>query len=173
MTLPKNLAYSIRFPARMRKDNDIWPTTSLYSMTIQTERSSTNFYVDEGFTTIQNAMAKAFIINMSQTGTQIDHIEVQRFPSSKKIKPSYLDHAITISTGSLMLMIGLCFIFMNTVRFVTFEKEKQLKETMKIMGLASWMHYLGWFIRTLIMLSISMALITVFLTVSDIHTILK
>lgn len=55
---------------------------------------------------------------------------------------------------------------MNSVRFISIEKEKQLKEAMKIMGLASWMHYLSWFIRTLIMLSISMLFISLLLTVS-------
>lgn len=65
----------------------------------------------------------------------------------------------------VFLMLLLCFGFMNTVRLVSIEKEKQLKEAMKIMGLSSWVHYLGWFIRTTIMLTITMGLTTALLTV--------
>lgn len=91
---------------------------------------------------------------------------MRRLPSPEHTVdvPAHALRAIT----PLLFMIVLCFVFMNTVRFVSIEKEKQLKVAMKIMGLTSWMHYLGWFIRTVIMLSISMIIISILLTVKHI-----
>lgn len=88
---------------------------------------------------------------------------MNRFPY-----PQYQDNPFVSQMGFLLplfFLLSLNYTFMNTVRFISIEKEKQLKEAMKIMGLANWMHYLSWFIRTLIMLLISMVLVTLLLTV--------
>ena len=44
---------------------------------------------------------------------------------------------------------------------ITVEKEKQLKESMKIMGLPSWLHWTAWFtqIMLLLVLSITVAVL--------------
>lgn len=129
-------------------------------------RYNEDVYLDEGFLAVQNSIAKAFL-NAIPKGSSLNvtmpQINVQRFP-----KPSRHDEFAAVSLRELIptfLMLLLCFAFMNTVRLVSIEKEKQLKEAMKIMGLSSWIHYLGWFIRTTIMLSITMVLITALLTV--------
>lgn len=125
-------------------------------------------YYKEGFLAIQNAIAKAFIMIKNTT---MPDIEMRRFPTPK--------HVINIFASEFQVLMPLFFLlslnytFMNTVRFISIEKEKQLKEAMKIMGLASWMHYLSWFVRTLIMLTTSMLFITILLTVKifDCHLI--
>lgn len=172
-TIPKNLAYSLRFPAELRSQRFSvgrhWDTTILYEIYTDTTRllrSRGEHYHREGFLTIQNAIAKAFfnlIPKDSSSNIEMPQIRVQRFPS-----PAFdFDHAATSlrELTPIFLMLVLCFAFMNTVRLVTAEKEKQLKEAMKIMGLSSWTHYLGWFVRTALMLSITMTLITALLTV--------
>lgn len=123
-------------------------------------------YYKEGFLAIQNSIATAFI-EMHQSGSEkptTPEILLNRFPY-----PGYLKNILMSNINTLMqifLLISLNYTFMNTVRFISIEKEKQLKEAMKIMGLASWMHYLSWFIRTIFMLSISMILITILIKVN-------
>lgn len=122
-------------------------------------------YYKEGFLAIQNAINKAFIAKKNAT-VAIPEIRMQRFPA-----PTYTRNLASIAPWliPLFFLVGFNYTFMNTIRFMTIEKEKQLKEAMKIMGLTSWMHYLSWFIRTIIMLLISMVLITFLLTVNNFY----
>lgn len=120
-------------------------------------------YRNEGFLAIQNAIAKT-LITRNDASISIPEIQVQRFP-----KPSNSRIGITKYLPwvlPLFLLISINYTFMNTIRFIVMEKEKQLKETMRIMGLANWMHYLTWFIRTIILLFISFLVITILLKVS-------
>lgn len=146
-----------------------WETSILYRMYTDSHRFNWNYvdrYQEEEFIVIQNAIGKTFfnvIPKASSSNVTMPNIRLKCFPMPQY----YTDHA-AVSLRELtpiFLMLVLCFAFMNTVRLVSIEKEKQLKEAMKIMGLSSWIHYLGWFIRTAIMLSISMVLITALLTV--------
>lgn len=165
--MPKHLDYSLRFPAELRKMYGHWQTTVLYTIYTDQSRYTREHdeqYQNEGFLTIQNAIAKAFFNSIPKTtNVTMPQIRVQRFP----MPMNYFDRsaiAFRELTPTFLLLL-LCFGFMNTVRLVSIEKERQLKESMKIMGLSSWIHYLGWFIRTTIMLSITMTLIVALLTV--------
>lgn len=167
----------MRLPAELRYNYGHWQTTILY--TIYTEQSRHAWereetYQDEDFLTIQNAIAKAFFhaipkASSAPANVTMPSIRIQRLPTPM----NYFDRNATPFRELLpiFLLLLLCFGFMNTVRLVSIEKEKQLKEAMKIMGLSSWIHYLGWFIRTTIMLSITMTLITVLLTVEKKNSI--
>lgn len=169
VTLPKHLAYSLRFPAELRYESSgHWQTTTLYTDITRYIREHEDSYLNEEFLTIQNAIAKAFFnaipkASSSPVNVTMPQIRMKRFPmpSSRSERAATSLRILT----PIFLMLLLCFGFMNTVRLVAIEKEKQLKEAMKIMGLSSWIHYLGWFIRTTIMLAITMALITALLTV--------
>lgn len=48
---------------------------------------------------------------------------------------------------------------------VAMERESQMKETMKIMGLTSCLYWLAWFAKCLLMLSLPLAFMVLFLTV--------
>lgn len=120
-------------------------------------------YYKEGFVAIQNAIANAFV---GMNNASMPEIRTQRFPTPKHLRNVFASDFQFLMP--LFFLMSLNYTFMNTVRFISIEKEKQLKEAMKIMGLANWMHYLSWFIRTLIMLFISMTLITILLTVNKI-----
>lgn len=163
--IPKKLAYSLRFPAVLRMESQRhWQTHLIYSFGAHISNYVSNrrdAYYEEGFLAIQNAIAGAYV-NIT-TNTSMPNIHMQRLP----VPRHFVD--VTAHTFRAMMplffMIVLWFVFINTVRVISMEKEKQLKEAMKIMGLTNWMHYLGWFIRTLIMLSIIMAIISILLTV--------
>lgn len=120
----------------------------------------------KSFLPIQNAIARAFVDILS--GDSIDkkmpQIEMQKFPTPSRDVHPFMHNKIHFIVA-IAFFFGFCFAFQNTVRFISVEKEKQLKETMKIMGLANWMHYLSWFVRTIIMLMIPMTAVAALLTV--------
>lgn len=120
-------------------------------------------YYKEGFLAIQNAIAKAFIIE-TNSSIHIPEIQAKRFPTPSNKRNNLTTYSPWLV--SLFFLISFNYSFMNAIRFIVIEKEKQLKETMRIMGLANWMHYLSWFIRTIIMQLIPFVLIIILLTVT-------
>lgn len=63
-------------------------------------------------------------------------------------------------------MLSFVYPTINTVRFIAIEKEKQLKEAMKIMGLPNWLHWTGWFVKTMIFMTISISIVVALFKVS-------
>lgn len=66
----------------------------------------------------------------------------------------------------LIILIAFFYTCINTVKYITIEKERQLKEAMKIMGLSNWLHWTAWFVRCLLLLLITISLVTLLMTVS-------
>lgn len=65
-----------------------------------------------------------------------------------------------------MIMLSFVYPAVNTVKFITQEKEHQLKEAMKIVGVANWLQWCAWFVRSMICQLISSVLIIIMLTFS-------
>lgn len=65
----------------------------------------------------------------------------------------------------IIIMLSFVYTCINTVKAVTAEKEKQLKEAMKIMGLPNWLHWTAWFLKSLSYLLVSIILMVVLLKV--------
>lgn len=96
-------------------------------------------YYKEGFLAIQNAVARAYL-NASNSTNQMPDIAVNRFPFPQF---TYNVHwTILQMIVPLFVLFGFNYSFSNAVRFIAIEKERQLKEAMKIMGLPSWLHWL-------------------------------
>lgn len=125
---------------------------------------STPSYYKEGFLTIQNAIARQFIKMSNSLANPMPDIKLKRFPYPSFILDPFLQQMQSIAP--LFFLFFFNYTFMNTIRFISNEKEKQLKESMKIMGLPMWIHWFSWFVRTIIMLSISMIGIALLLKVS-------
>jgi uncharacterized membrane protein len=64
-----------------------------------------------------------------------------------------------------MLISNVCYLL--SLKFITTEKEKQLKEAMKIMGLANWLHWTAWFVKCILFLIVTITCMVVLLTVSS------
>lgn len=91
-------------------------------------------------------------------------IEMQRFPY-----PDWTDDPLLVALESfvgLILLLSFNYSAINIIKSVTIEKERQIKEAMKIMGLPNWLHWIAWFLKAFIFLLISIILITILLTVS-------
>lgn len=89
---------------------------------------------------------------------------MQRFPY-----PGWTDDPLLVALESfvgLMLLLSFNYSSINIIKSVTIEKERQIKEAMKIMGLPNWLHWMAWFLKAFVFLLISIILITILLTVA-------
>lgn len=168
--LPKKLQYALRFPNKLRRSYGAnWQTNMIFpigSMNTPREKYSSTggspSYRDEGFLWIQNTIAEAILRN-SNKAVKMPFIQMQRFPY-----PPYIEDSFLTAYGIFVAyLIFLSFIYpcVNIVRYIAVEKEKQLKEAMKIMGLPNWLHWLGWFIKAFIYMLVIITIITILLKV--------
>uniref|UniRef100_A0A182WCA7 ABC transporter domain-containing protein n=1 Tax=Anopheles minimus TaxID=112268 RepID=A0A182WCA7_9DIPT len=166
-----NLTFSVRFPAELRDDEfqfSNWVTNMLvvpFSPRLRNpelDDGGSPSYYNEGFLGIQGAISRA-LLERRLAGVVLPTVHVQRYPY-----PPYYDDAILEALQQLLaLIIVISFFYtcINTVKYITIEKEKQLKEAMKIMGLSNWLHWSAWFVKCLILLTVSLSLITILLCV--------
>ncbi|XP_030379886.1 ATP-binding cassette sub-family A member 3 isoform X2 [Scaptodrosophila lebanonensis] len=172
--LPKKFHYAIRFPAESRTASYniglTWLTMRLFpiiDLTGPRNPSSDDGglpvgYLREGFLPVQHALTMAYLRQMSGNAT-LPEVVMQRYPY-----PQYISDPLLEGLASIMsLIILLSFIYPCTyiTKYITGEKEKQLKEVMKIMGLNNWIHWTAWFVKSFIMLTISAVLIALFLKI--------
>lgn len=128
------------------------------------------FYFQEGFLAVQDAIARSFTQlkcieekEKCENGT-LPAIKMQRYPY-----PPYIYDVLLQGLESIVsFFILLSFIYptINTVRFIAIEKERQLKEAMKIMGLSNWLHWTSWFLRTMMLMIVTITFIVTLLKVN-------
>ncbi|XP_031346756.1 ATP-binding cassette sub-family A member 3-like isoform X2 [Photinus pyralis] len=124
-------------------------------------------YRDEGFLMLQEQLSLSVINHYKETinGTSYNRsstpIFMQRFPYPKYTTDLLLS-SLDIFIG-IVFMVSFVYPCINTVRIIATEKEKQLKEAMKIMGLPNWLHWTAWFCKSLIMMLISLILMVALL----------
>lgn len=144
-------------------DQCTWQTNRLFSVDPFADQATDKYY-NQGFLTIQNAITKASIKKYSPS-VSIPKIFVQKFPKLARTGNTFID--VVPILIPIFFLISFNYAFINSVRYIANEKEKQLKEAMKIMGLATWMQHLSWFIRTMTMLLIPIVIITAAFTVQS------
>lgn len=123
------------------------------------------FYNREGFLAIQEAITQAYI--KSFTDDTVPTIKMQRYPYPKYIFDILLEGLEAIVP--FVIMLSFVYPAINTVKFIATEKEKQLKEAMKIMGLPNWLHWMGWFVKSMTFMTISISMIVCLLKVMYCH----
>ncbi|CRK89801.1 CLUMA_CG003438, isoform A [Clunio marinus] len=175
--LPAEITYALRFPAELRTDNELqqqfagfaynWGTNFKFGseFTIGPRNPSFNDggappgYINQGFIQIQNAIDKQIIHETSNlTLEDLPKLFIRRFPY-----PSYvLDIVGFILEFALpsLFLIGFLYNNINIIKYITIEKELQLKEAMKIMGLPSYMHWIAWFTKCMIFQLVIISIIT-------------
>ncbi|KAF2894183.1 hypothetical protein ILUMI_11990 [Ignelater luminosus] len=177
---PSFLNVTIRFPAEISASpyyisSTTWMTETLFPI-FQTNGPRDEYsshggypgYFQYGFLTIQKLLSYSIINTLKKQVHKQDFnyssvpMLMQRFPNAR-----YTDDGIIFIFQFLIptfIMLSFLYTCVSTVKVITIEKERQLKETMKIMGLPGWLHWTAWFIKTFILLLISVALMTVFMT---------
>lgn len=163
--LPKKLSYALRFPNELRipsRQVRTWLTNTFHPLSLEpryTERHDGGIpsYSGEGFLTIQNAIARAFVKLHSDREIPILFLQRLPIPSFKELQ-SKMHHFYIIA--------GFLYMFVSMVIAIVTEKEKQLAEAMKIMGLTQMLQWMAWFLKSMITLSISISLAVLLLSVS-------
>ncbi|ETN61053.1 ATP-binding cassette sub-family A member 3 [Anopheles darlingi] len=173
--LPEQLIVNLRFPSEMRtamlpgasfwaswQTFSIFPRYQMYggrAVNVSDGGYPANYYA-EGFASLQNAISWA--VHELRGGTVGSSVLLRRFPY-----PPFYDDPLLFGLESLfpvIIMIAFFYSCINTVKFIALEKERQLKESMKVMGLSGWIHWAAWFVRTFLLMSLSIILVTVLLT---------
>uniref|UniRef100_A0A673NB84 ATP-binding cassette sub-family A member 3-like n=1 Tax=Sinocyclocheilus rhinocerous TaxID=307959 RepID=A0A673NB84_9TELE len=120
-------------------------------------------YYREGFLQVQHAVDRAIMkaYNSTAAAALLKRAQVllSRFPY-----PAFIyDVFILAIQNQLPLLLVLSFTYssLNIVRAVVQEKERKLKEYMRMMGLSNWLHWSAWFLMFFLFLSISIFFVTV------------
>ncbi|KAH1183577.1 phospholipid-transporting ATPase ABCA3 [Mauremys mutica] len=119
-------------------------------------------YIREGFLAVQHAVDRAIIqyhANASATRLLEEFtVAVQRFPY-----PPYVNDLFLLAIQNqlpLLLMLSFTYTSLNIVRAIVHEKEKKLKEYMRMMGLSNWLHWSAWFLMFFLFLLVSIFFVT-------------
>ncbi|XP_060570838.1 phospholipid-transporting ATPase ABCA3-like isoform X2 [Ruditapes philippinarum] len=163
---PDTLDYKLRVTLRKgQEDEDRWRTANTYqffSTFGYRNNESTGgepYYYETGFLALQYFIDKAFIEKHS--ANSMANIEVG---VKKMLYPPFLQDVLaTVLQTNLPLFLVLGFI-LNALQMsmnIAYEKEKKLKESMKMMGLKTSIYWLSWFVKNLIYL----VLVCIFYTI--------
>uniref|UniRef100_A0A8C9SU04 ATP binding cassette subfamily A member 3 n=1 Tax=Scleropages formosus TaxID=113540 RepID=A0A8C9SU04_SCLFO len=184
--LPLQVSYHLRFkysprnaPARekveLNPNNDLdWHTLSLFPLfqlpgprEQHDPRGGTPGYYREGFLAVQHAVDRAIMrAYNSKAATALlaqTRVVMSRFP----YPPFIYDVFILAIQNQLPLLLVLSFTYtsLNIVRAVVQEKERKLKEYMKMMGLSNGLHWGAWFLMFFLFLSVSVFFVTLLLCI--------
>uniref|UniRef100_A0A665VH83 ABC transporter domain-containing protein n=1 Tax=Echeneis naucrates TaxID=173247 RepID=A0A665VH83_ECHNA len=184
--LPLKVSYHLRFSftprcappkekSELNPNSDLdWHTLSLYPLfqlpgprEQYDKEGGTPGYYREGFLAVQHAVDRAIMHSYNRTAAasllrQI-RVVLSRFP----YPPFIYDVFILAIQNQLPLVLVLSFTYtsLNIVRAVVQEKERKLKEYMRMMGLSNWLHWSAWFLMFFLFLSISVFFVTLLLCI--------
>ncbi|CAB3224165.1 unnamed protein product [Arctia plantaginis] len=177
--LPKsNLSYSIRFPERPRLNSFYgvggrhWRTDLVFPsfelpgprFPFSWEGGNDPGYVNELFIPLQHAISMELISKMTgQNMRSLYTINIERYPHP----PYWEDQSLSVLKilFPMFILLSCSYTAINIVRAIVVEKELQLKETMKIMGLPTWLHWTAWFCKQFIFQLVIAIVMIIFLKV--------
>ncbi|XP_039428799.1 phospholipid-transporting ATPase ABCA3-like [Culex pipiens pallens] len=172
-TLPEKLTFALRFPGELRTSfSNVFPNWETRLLMVPfspqlrfpyTDAGGYPEYYNEDFLNVQTAISKSIIVEFN-ANVELPEVYINRYP----YPPYYDDPILQAMEQLLSLIILLSFFYpcVVMVKHITMEKEKQLKEAMKIMGLPNWLHWSAWFVKNILLLIISISLITILICVT-------
>ncbi|ESO00555.1 hypothetical protein HELRODRAFT_82844 [Helobdella robusta] len=116
-------------------------------------------YLVNGFLVLQRALDASIIKELGGNEN-----EMKTF-LKKYAYPPYLSDVFTFILSTqfpFIVMLSFIVISPTICSEITAEKEKKLKEAMKLMGLKVWLNWLAWFLKYLIFMILSVGLMTLF-----------
>lgn len=158
---PKHLDYVIR-PFEKYVN---WETRALFNSIPQyIPDYGSSYYINKGFIAVQMALDISFIEMTSNKDLPVTLV-MQEFPY-----PPYLNDAgaadMFLYILPLITIFSFVFLCPAVLKRVVEEKSTGIKELMKMMGLKSWMLWLGWFLHAFIANCVSIFIITFFMKVT-------
>lgn len=157
-TLPKITSYKIRMNSSFTH-NTIYTQDRFYRYE-PSNCIGCNTYFTYGFIYLQDLLENA-IVTMKTNRTQ-------RFGKSAQMTPypCYIEDRFVRAisrTLPLFLVISWIYTVSMTVKDIVYEKEKRLKEFMRVMGLSNVTHWLAWFITAFASMFLIIVLLAIIL----------
>uniref|UniRef100_A0A8C3SYF5 ATP binding cassette subfamily A member 3 n=1 Tax=Chelydra serpentina TaxID=8475 RepID=A0A8C3SYF5_CHESE len=166
---PRNAPWSEQTGLNPNLDRD-WHTSYLFPLfqlpgprEAKFSDGGTPGYIREGFLAVQHAVDRAIMQYHANTSATLllegVTVAVRRFSY-----PPYVNDLFLLAIQNqlpLLLMLSFTYTSLNIVRAVVHEKEKKLKEYMRMMGLSNWLHWSAWFLMFFLFLLVSIFFVTV------------
>ncbi|XP_065093711.1 phospholipid-transporting ATPase ABCA1-like [Ochlerotatus camptorhynchus] len=167
--------FKLRFPAELRFPSQGQPLNDWNTNNLATTFSVSNIapliadggppsYWEEQFLAVQTAVSRALIGKLAPEANLPPSMNIQRLPYPTTVDDDLF--AILPIVLPLWLRLVFFYFFINTVKYIAMEKERQLKESMKLMGLPGWIQWAAWYVVLLLLTLIPITAITVMLRVS-------
>uniref|UniRef100_A0A8C8YBC5 ATP binding cassette subfamily A member 3 n=1 Tax=Panthera leo TaxID=9689 RepID=A0A8C8YBC5_PANLE len=179
--LPLAVRYHLRFSYTRRnymwtrtgsfflKETEGWHTTSLFPLFPNPgprEPASPDGgepgYIREGFLAVQHAVDRAIMqYHANASAHQLFEkltVIAKRFPY-----PPFISDPFLVAMQyqlPLLLVLSLTYSSLTVIRAVVQEKERRLKEYMRMMGLSSWLHWSAWFLLFFLFLFVAVSFVT-------------
>ncbi|XP_049818553.1 phospholipid-transporting ATPase ABCA3 isoform X2 [Aethina tumida] len=154
--ISKNFDYTLRYYLKFMP----WMNDRLYYGGFSELESN---YWSSGFLTVQYALDKAFIEKNSKSP-----LNVQLLTKGIAFPPRVKDVGLSQIYRDflpLITIISFMFIIPAVVQRIVEEKRSGIKELQKMVGLESWLIWVGWFVHGLVPVIISNIIITVLMKV--------
>ncbi|KAG8263663.1 ATP-binding cassette sub- A member 1 [Homalodisca vitripennis] len=155
-TLNPNTTYKIRMNVE-RVDNTEFIQDRLQRPGARIRPAVDLKYITFGFAYLQDMMDH--IIIEEHSGRQdLPGVFLQQFPY-----PCYVEDRFVIAisrTFPLFMVLSWVYTCAMIVKSVVYEKEQRLKETMRVMGLGNGVHWLGWFVDSIVPMLVTIAMLT-------------
>ncbi|XP_033746545.1 ATP-binding cassette sub-family A member 3-like [Pecten maximus] len=168
-SLPQSVTYKLRVATFA---DDKWKTDRTFQFyqafgprDQYSNYTSEPFYRERGFLYLQYTIDKA-IIDQAIPGNGIGskyNVNLRKMPY-----PPYVeDTLLTVLRSSLPSIVLFAFIVtvFQTTKNIVYEKEKKLKETMKLMGLHPTLYWLSWFTKVFIYMLIACFFFTLMMSI--------
>ncbi|OWR47004.1 ATP-binding cassette sub-family A member 7 [Danaus plexippus plexippus] len=176
--VPFNMTYFLRFPEKPRQyslfgiGGNSWRTDEIFPFfevpgprfPFSWEGGNDPGYVNELFIGFQHAISMELVELMTGQSLKDFTVHINRYPHPPYVQDLAVEALMYIFP--MFIMLSFSYTAVNIIRTITIEKELQLKETMKIMGLPTWLHWMAWFWKQFIYLFVTGLLITVILKVN-------
>ncbi|KAK9882108.1 hypothetical protein WA026_018950 [Henosepilachna vigintioctopunctata] len=147
---PKSFTINLRYKGTWYTESVFPPFQVEYGSRGSATYGGPPYYNEEEFTSIMFQLTNAIFSKNPFNITLPDIINMRRFPY-----PSYESDNLIVIAGqgflfNILFMTAFLYACTSIVKSITLEKEKQLKESMKIMGLPTWLHWTAWFLQLFI-----------------------
>ncbi|KJE91770.1 ATP-binding cassette transporter 1 [Capsaspora owczarzaki ATCC 30864] len=135
---------------------DQTPSTARSMTEVRTSPSGTDTYATRGFIFFQNYMERALTRFLSQKTLPYTNVYMNRFSFPPYTSDGFAGAIAT--TFPLLMTLSFVYSVSMLVKSIVYEKEQRLKEIMKMMGLSAGVYWSSWYLSSLIMMTISVAL---------------
>ncbi|XP_002135015.3 ATP-binding cassette sub-family A member 3 [Drosophila pseudoobscura] len=162
--------YRIRFPSELRTMYgpfvETWRTNNLFPNYDMSGPRNINAsdggvpvgYIVEGFLPLQHALTMSWLqLSTGRKEEELPQIQLQRFPYRSYIHDPLLSGLQQLL--SFIILLSFIYPCSFVAKQVTNEKELQLKDIMKLMGVHNWIHWLAWFVKSYVMLMVVVLLL--------------